>query len=103
MSDLKANLFALAARRTSPVLIEGVQFMVRELGADVFHEYVMVSRTDKKGADAMLLAAAVVDADGNPLLTLEEAKQLVGQSARVVLPLIGAALEASGLRDEKKG
>jgi hypothetical protein len=98
-SNLRDQLMALAALRTRTVVIGGVSFPVREVGALEFAEYGKLQKTDKLKATASLIAACVVDDDGNPALTIEEATA-IARSARVSMPIVGAVMELSGFGGE---
>ncbi len=100
MGELKAKLLAAAQLRTAKVAIDGEDYTVREGSAVVFIEYMSLLQVDRDRATATLLADCVVDADGAPLLTVDEAVA-VARSARVSMSLMRAIMALSGF-DEKE-
>jgi len=103
-TDLKQQLLALAQLRTRVVKIDSVELTVREVGALEFAEYGKLQKADRLKATASLIAACVVDGDGNPALSLDDALSLA-KSARVSMPIVGAVMELSGFggeNDEKE-
>lgn len=98
-SNLKERLLELAKLRTKTVVVGDVSLTVREVGALEFAEYGKLQKTDRLKATASLISACVVDEDGNPALTPEEAGTLA-RSARVSMPIVGAVMELSGFGGE---
>lgn len=94
-NGIKAKLLALAALRTKAVSVDGLEVLVQEPNAIAFAEYGRDFRSDRAGATARLLAACVIDADGAPVLTGEEAVALA-RSARVSRLLMSAIMELAG-------
>lgn len=99
--DIKQSLLLASKLRTKLVAIDGVSYVVREVGAVAFAEYGSMLKTDRRKATAMLLAGCLVDEDGNPVLTVEEAFEVVG-SARVSMKLVNGIMEVSGFGDAEK-
>lgn len=97
--NAKAKLLEASRQRSKPVVVDGVQVDVREVGAMEFAEYGSLLKTDRLKATAQLISACVVDDDGNPLLSVEEALQ-IARSARVAMPLVAAIMELSGFSEE---
>lgn len=89
--------------RTIEVRIDDETFVVREVGAISFAEYGELVKRDKQAATAKLLSDCVLDEEGNPALSAEDAAE-VAKSARVTMPLVAAIMEVSGFNgdDEKK-
>ena len=100
MGQLSARLLAAAAVRTASVAIDGESYTVREVGAASFAEYGKLLKADPRGASAVLLAECVIDEDGKPVLTLDEARE-VANSLRVTMPLVQAIMELSGFAEKE--
>ncbi len=101
MGDLKTKLLAAATMRQDVVEVGGELVTVREVGALEFAEYGKLLKTDRLNATAGLIAGCVIDADGNPLLSIEEARQ-VARSARLSMPIVKRVMELSGFGDDEK-
>jgi len=97
----KEKLLERARRRFKTVDIEGDTFTVSEMSAATFSLYGETVKTQREEAHAVLLQDCVVDGQGLKLLTIEEARD-VARSARIVLPLVTAIMEVSGLSAEEK-
>lgn len=97
----KEKLLQLAQKRFKTVDIDGEAFFVGEMSAAAFSLYGETVKTQREEAQAVLLQNCVVDEQGLNLLTLEEAREVV-KSARIVLPLVTAIMEVSGLSAEEK-
>lgn len=93
--SVKEQILALATLRTDVVVIGDVRLTVREVGALEFAEYGQKLKADRIGATAILIAACVVDEEGNAVLTVDEAKQFA-RSARVSMPVVRKIMELSG-------
>lgn len=98
---MSERLKAKAVVRTKEVRIDGDDFAVREVGAVEFGEYGKVAKTDQVKATALLLAACVLDEEGNASLSLDDALD-IAKSARVTMPLVQAIMEVSGFGDDEK-
>lgn len=101
MVSVTERLRAKAALRTKEVVIDGDSFLVREIGADAFARYGELAKTDRGAATAGMLMACVVDENGLPALTKDDAHEVV-LSARVTMPLVQAIMELSGFGAEEK-
>ena len=101
--SLRDQLLALAQLRTDVVTIGDVRLTVREVGAMEFAEYGKKLKADRLGATAELIAACVVDDEGNTVLSIDDAKQFA-KSARVSMPVVRKIMELSGFGegDEKE-
>lgn len=97
----KEKLLEQARRRFKTVNIDGETFTVSEMSAATFSLYGELAKTQREEAHAMLLWDCIVDEQGLKLLTIQEARE-VAQSARIVLPLVTAIMEVSGLSAEEK-
>ncbi|WP_339873927.1 hypothetical protein [uncultured Brevundimonas sp.] len=95
MSSLIEKLLARAADvKTAEVDADGITVRVREPSAAahaLFHGLNKQGRGDE--AMAHLLRACVIDADGVPCLTDEQAKALSTGPSELVVPIAGAILE----------
>lgn len=100
MGSLKEKLLASAKLRTILVDIDGDEYLVREVSAADFADYGTQVKTDKARATALLVSKCVIDDEGNPLLTTEEAMSVV-QSARLSVPIVNAILEVSGFGEKE--
>ena len=99
---VKEQLLALAAVRTKVLTIDGVKFTVREASAQAFADYgAALSEGKRNVATALLLQACVVDDDGAPLLTAEEAATIAGTS-RVARLVVAAVSDLSGFGPQKE-
>lgn len=112
---VKKRLKKIAQTRTRVVPIkdesgEGVEVLVREVGADEFAMY--GEMLDKKklnagriAAQAYLLSCCIVEETESdplsPVYTPEEAID-IARSARVSMPIVSAIMELSGFGDEEK-
>lgn len=99
--SLRDRLLALAALRTDVVTIGDVRLTVREVGALEFAEYGKQLKADRIGATAALIAACVVDDEGNAVLSVDDAKAFA-KSARVSMPIVRKIMELSGFGDDEK-
>lgn len=108
----KASLLALAATRAGYVELDRVKYAVREVSAADFATFGELGRgnqgkdgagrkDDKLAATAFLLSVCVVDDEGTPLLSLEEA-MTVARTARVSVPLVNKIMELSGFGREEE-
>lgn len=108
---MKKELLALAQVRYDTVTIEGKDFRVREVGTVEFAEYgvlagdqkddngAVIKKGNRTEATAYLIESCLVDDEGNPLLTKEEAAA-VAKSARVAMPIVNKVMELSGFNKE---
>lgn len=97
---VKAKLLSAAETRSRVVDVDGEPVRVREVGAMEFAEYGAELKKDRTRATAQLIAACVVDDEGNPVLSVDEAVK-VAKSARVSMPLVTAIMELSGFGDDE--
>lgn len=107
----KSNLLALAAVRRKEIKIEGEPVLIREVGTIEFARYGEINRgkTDDKGnvlvqadkvrASAHLISCCVIDSEGKPLFTEEEAMPIAA-NARTAMPIINAVMELSGFGED---
>lgn len=79
---------------------EGVGVRVRALDAETMDN--LQAQAKKGGVPewALLLAASIVDAEGKPTMTAEQAVTLKKQSARAIARIVGAANRLNGLGQE---
>jgi hypothetical protein len=101
MGILKDKLLAASKLRSKVVAIDGIEYVVREVGAGGFADYGALLKKDREKATAQLLSECLIDEDGSKLLTPEEAVSVV-RSARVSMPLVNAIMEVSGFGDDEK-
>jgi len=101
MSNLKQRLLAAAAVRSKSVSIDGEDYTVREVSAELFSEYGEAAKVSKTNAAALLISECLVDETGEKMLSSEEAT-LVAKSARLCVPLLNAIMEVSGFGDTEK-
>lgn len=94
-STMRERLLAAAAVRTSAVKIGDDTFYVREVSAGKFSKYGELLNKDRPAAVVFLLQECVVDENGSPCLSIEDA-QVVADSARVGLKLISEIMALSG-------
>lgn len=94
-STMRERLLKAAAVRTSTVEIDGDKFYVREVSAGKFSKYGELLNTDRPAAVVFMLQECVIDEDGKPCLSVEDA-EVVADSARVGLKLISEAMRLSG-------
>lgn len=101
MGSVKDRLLKAAALRTKTVELEGESYTVREVGAVAFSQYAETLKSgDKIGAIGVLLQDCVVNDDGTPVLTFDEAKE-VARCTRVAVPLTDAILAVSGFAEKE--
>lgn len=96
-----ASLFAAAALRTKVVSIRGTDVRIRELSVAARDEFLTAHSESRSEGVAVLLFNSVLDADGNQMLTHDQARELVGQSSAFVEPLIKEIIEFSGLGEDQ--
>lgn len=99
-STMRERLLAAAAVRTAPVQIGDETFHVREISAGKFSKYGELIKTDSPAALVFLLQECVIDEEGKPCLSIEDATA-IADSARVGMPLVTAVLRLSGYIDDK--
>ena len=100
MGSVSERLRAVATVRTKTVEIDGEAFIVREVGAASFAEYGKMVGDDQRASTAILLSECVVNEDGSPALTREDAIAIAG-SARVTMPLVRAIMDVSGFGEKE--
>lgn len=112
MSDnsLLEALQAAGKLKSEPVQIPAgkgtLSVTVRELSTAELIDYQQATKIDATDGMAILLSKAVYNEQGDPALSLEQAKTLMAGSARVVTPLVRTAMRLSGLStdsDEDSG
>jgi hypothetical protein len=106
----KEDFFAAAKRRFKEVpLPDGKSARIRSITAAEWADIDARNVDMKKGglsavglrnSDLRLVAASVVDADGNPIFNDGDLKQLGEIDAGVIVPLVKAIKEHSGLRQD---
>lgn len=87
--------------RTKSVMIDGDEFIVREIGAADFSAYGRLLSKDQRLATAQLLRQCVMNGDGQTALTEEDALAVTA-SMRVTMPLVQAIMQVSGMGDDEK-
>lgn len=92
-------LLALAELRNVPVDIEGTTVIVREFSAFEYNEFTDL-RDDKPKAAAYLIHLCVLNEDGSPRWTEDEALTIAKGSSRVVTRLINAIHRISGFGEK---
>ncbi len=100
MGTLKEKLLASAKTQSKMVEIEGTGYIVREVSAGDFAEYGALTKVDRNKATAFLVSRCVIDEDGAPLLSMEDAEQVV-KSARLSIPIVNAIMELSGFSEKE--
>lgn len=102
MGSVSERLRKQAEVRTCSVQIGDETYTVREVSSSTFKRYGETVKLDRILATSYLLEECVLDENGNPALSPEDAA-FVATSPRVVVPLASAIMELSGLgADEKK-
>lgn len=94
-----ANLLAAAALRRTAVVVGDESVTVREPGyleMAAFRE--KLNTGDDRAAFAVLLAACVINEDGTPRLTADEAAALANGRRAVFVPLIEAITDLSAVK-----
>jgi hypothetical protein len=100
VGSLKEKLLASAKQQSKMVEVDGTEYLVREVSAGDFAEYGAMTKTDRNKATALLVSRCVLDEDGAPLLTSEEAEEVV-KSARLSIPIVNAIMELSGFSEKE--
>jgi methyl coenzyme M reductase subunit C len=100
MGTVKEKLLAAAKLRTEVVEIDGVSVSVREISTEEFSKYGSLTTTDRPRATAHLIAACVIDGEGKPELTIEDAMRIV-DSARVSMAIVNAVMRLSGFAEKE--
>ncbi len=98
--NMRSRLLALTVRRITDITIEGEVFRVREPTAGDVQAFVAAREADARGAMASLMAACMVDEDGEPFLTAEDALA-IADVPRLATPIVDALTQAMGV--QKKG
>jgi hypothetical protein len=97
MSD---PLLALAELRRITVDVDGHSVLIREFSALEWAEFTDKRDTDRTAACAYLLQLCVLNEDGTPRWTQDEARQVAGGAARVVARLVNAIQRLSGFSEK---
>lgn len=103
MSTIKtsSDLFAAAALRTEVVEVEGVGVQIRELSLAARDEFRdRLAESGNTAAVISLLKHGVLNGDGAPLLTDEDAAKLSDTSPRIAEALTREILSLSGLGED---
>lgn len=99
-STMRERLLAAAAVRIATVKIGDDTFHVREVSAGKFSKYGDLIKTDRPASVTFLLQECVIDEDGKPCLSVDDA-QLVADCGRLAMPLISEIMRLSGYTGEK--
>jgi hypothetical protein len=94
------QLAAVGQLKRETTTLKGVAVTVRELNVDQMLAY---QQAEKGGSEslALLLSLALVTPEGQPALTLEQARQLMQGSLTAVQPLVRIAMKLAGLLDDE--
>lgn len=98
-TSMRDRLLAAAAIRSAAVQIGDDTFHVREVSAGKFSQYGELLKSDRPSAVIFLLQECVVDEEGKPCLSREDAA-LVADSARVGLRLLTEVMRLSGYGED---
>jgi hypothetical protein len=96
------QFMALAAPRTDTVQIRGCKVHIRELSDRQREE---VSKANKDGPEecmAAILSFGVVNAEGEPLMSREQARDYGNGSPEVIKKIGDAIMKLSGLDEEQE-
>jgi hypothetical protein len=93
-------LLALAELKSVVVDVEGISVKVREFSALEYAEFQDRKAESFQKAGAYLLQRCVLNDDGSPRWTEEEAEKVAGGSARVLTRLINAIHRLSGFGEK---
>lgn len=100
MPSMRERLLAAAAIRIATVKIGDETFHVREVSAGKFSKYADLIKNDRPASVTFLLQECVVDEDGKPCLSIEDA-QVVADCGRLAMPLISEVMRLSGYGADK--
>lgn len=98
---MSRRLLELARLAETTVTIDGETLRVREPNGLEMMEYRARRVTDLEGALAHLIHHCVIDTDGKPIYTEEEAKIVAGGHASVILPLVTKLLSFTRTTEKK--
>lgn len=98
--NMRERLLALTVRRITDITIEGEVFRVREPTAGDVQAFVAAREADPRGAMAALMVACMVDEDGEPFLSTQDALA-IADVPRLATPIVGALTDTMAV--EKKG
>lgn len=97
-----SDLFAAAALRTELVTVEGATVQIRELSLTARDAFMAAVKAEGQAAAVVsVLKHGVLNGDGAPLLTDEDAAQLAEGSPRVAEGLTREILDLSGLGEDE--
>lgn len=97
MSD---PLLALAELRRVTVDVDGIKVVIREFSALAKITFDERKETDKVGAVAYLLRECVLNEDGSPRFTAEQATAIASGSSRIVVRLLNEIHRLSGFGEK---
>ena len=97
------GLLAAAALKTATITIRGATLTIRELSIAGREAFLAGHHISPAQAAVAVLLHGVVNPDGKtPLLTQDQAEELVQVSADFVQELVGAILKVSGLAGDSE-
>lgn len=97
------NLLAMSALNISPVTVAGETFHVREPNYPQMRAFHIASQKgDERDAAVGLFEACIVNEDGTPAITKEEAVQLYEGKNSIFLPLLNAVTSHFNNEEAKK-
>jgi hypothetical protein len=97
MSD---PLLSLAELRRLTVDVEGISVTIREFSALEWAEFTDLRESDKTAACVYLLHRCVLNEDGEPRWSEDEARKVASGASRVVARLINAIQRLSGFAEK---
>lgn len=100
MMDMRSRLLALTVRRVTDITIEGEVFRVREPTAGDVQAFIEKREVDARTAMAGLIAACMVDENGERFLSAGDAVA-IADVPRLATPIVDALTNAMGT--QKKG
>lgn len=102
MIKTAAELLQVAALRTRTVTVRDAEVRIRELSVRARQEFIETVRTGTAQAGAWLVQMCVIDDQGQPLFSADDARALADASPEVMDAIAGAVLEISGLKEAEK-
>ena len=101
MGSVSERLRKQAVVRTKQVTIGDETYTVREVSSSTFAKYGETIKVDRLQATGLLLEECVLEEDGSQALTAEDVA-IVSKVPRLVVPLVSAIMEISGIGDDEK-
>lgn len=95
-----SDFLAAASLRKSIITIDGKQIQIQELSIEARDDFSEAYKQSPRMATAAVLAHGVIGHDGAPLLSKQQAEEVMASSGSFAKKVAEAILELSGLGDD---